>query len=351
MRRSTRELIAELLAKYETDLKSAFMSAIDDVKSSIVLRVVVEKLERGDVNGAISAMHLDADAFAKLELALAEAYNAGGQATVGNLPKVADPEGNRVIWRFGVRNEPGEQELRQHSATMVTRIVEDQRQGIRQALETGLSEGRNPRSTALDVIGRINRVTGNREGGIIGLTAPQERYVASAREELSSGDPKAMRAFLGRARRDKRFDRTILKAIKDGKPLDAATVNRIVGRYSDRLLDLRGEMLARTETMTALGKSRDDAIRQQIATGKIKAEDVTKIWHSASDNRVRHTHQVLNGKSAPLDGLFVSESGATLRYPHDPDGSAEEVIGCRCFCEYKIDYFASVVERLKARAA
>ena len=38
-------------------------------------------------------MHLDADSFAKLELAIAEAYNAGGATTVGNLPNVTTRPG------------------------------------------------------------------------------------------------------------------------------------------------------------------------------------------------------------------------------------------------------------------
>lgn len=349
--RSTREIVEGLLATYDARLRAAFLSAVDDIRSVIVLRVVVERLEKGDVNGAIAAMHLDVDAFSKLELAIADAYNAGGAATVENLPRLTDPAGNRVVFRFGVRNLEAETWLRQHSSALVTRIVDDQREGIRTALEEGLSKGLNPRATALDVVGRVNRATGKREGGIIGLTAPQERYVASAREELTSGDPKQMRAFLDRQRRDKRFDKTILKAIKDGKPLDKETVNRIVGRYSDRLLDLRGEMLARTEAMTALGKSREDAIRQQIAAGKISAQDVTKIWHSAGDKRVRHTHEALDGQSAMLDGSFHSPSGALLRFPHDPQAPASEIIGCRCYLEYKVDFFASVVERYKARAA
>jgi hypothetical protein len=148
-----------------------------------------------------------------------------------------------------------------------------------------------------------------------------------------SGEPDQLRSYLTRNRRDRRFDRTITAALRDGKPIPIEIVNRIVCRYADRLLELRGEMLADTETMTALGKSRDDAIRQQIAAGKIVVEDVTKVWRSAGDSRVRYTHRVLNGKSAPMDGFFASPSGATLRFPGDPQAPGSEIVGCRCWMD------------------
>ncbi|MHC1549399.1 phage minor head protein [Phyllobacterium sp. K27] len=345
---SNRSIFEQLLDKYDSTLAEAFFQGIDAIKSQITLRIVVERLERGDIAGAIDAMQIEQEAFSALEIALREAYNAGGVSFVENLPKLKDPEGNRVIWRFGVRDYAGEAFLRDHSAQMVTRIVEDQRVAVRQALETGLSEGRNSRSTALDVVGRINRVTGKREGGIIGLTSPQERFVASARAELLSGNPELLRNYLTRQRRDKRFDRTVMAAIREGKPISAEMLGRMVGRYSDRLLQLRGEMLARTETMMAIGTARENAMRQQIDAGKVASQDVQKIWRSAADGRVRHTHRVLNGQAISFEAAFQSVSGARLRFPGDPDAPINEISGCRCHLEYKVDYFASVVRQYRA---
>jgi hypothetical protein len=290
MATSNRSAFEQLLDKYEPVLKAAFLDAIADIRSQVTLKLLVERLERGDVAGALDVLQIERAAFGPLELALAEAYNAGGMDLANGL-KLRDPQGERVLFRFGVRNPEAEAWLAQHSATLVTRIVEDQRQGIRTALTEGLAAGQNPRRTALDVVGRVSRVTGKREGGIIGLTAPQERFVASARSELISGDPAALRNYIGRERRDRRFDAAVMKAIKAEKPMDRATVDRIVGRYSDRLLELRGEMLSRTETMAALGKSRDDAMRQAIQAGKVDASFVTKTWRAAGDGRVRHQHR------------------------------------------------------------
>lgn len=338
----------ELLDRYEPRLAAAFREAIDAIKSSIILARVVDRLERGDINGAVEAMQIDADAFSALEIALQEAFNAGGVNLTGEMPRVTDPNGNRVIWRFGVRNPEAERILRELSSTMVTHITDDQRDGIRYALEQGLVRGANPRSTALDIVGRQNAVTKRREGGVIGLTRHQIEFIERARVNLSSGDPALMRQYLTLKTRDKRFDRTVLAAIRAGKPIPAETLNRIIARLNDKNLLLRGEMLARTETMMALGASRDEALRQQIAAGKVAAQDVTKKWHSAGDNRVRHTHRVLNGKSVGIDKSFQSPSGALLRYPGDRQAPISEISGCRCWVEYKVDYIGASSRRYKA---
>ncbi|MDW9852713.1 head morphogenesis protein [Sinorhizobium meliloti] len=341
----------QLLSAYELKLAAAFREAIEEIRSSVVLARVIERLERGDINGAVEAMQIEPEAFSTLEIALQEAFNAGGTNAVGELPKVTDPQGNRVIWRFGVRNPVAEAILRELSSTMVTHITDDQRQGIRQALEQGLARGANPRSTALDVVGRQSRVTGRREGGVIGLTRYQIEFIERARLHLASGDPDLMNRYFELKTRDKRFDRTVMAAIRAGKPVTGEALTKIVGRLRDKNLLLRGEMLARTETMMALGSARDEAMRQQIEAGKVQAQDVKKRWHSAGDNRVRHTHRVLNGQAVGIDEVFQSPSGAMLRYPGDPRAPISEISGCRCWCEYEVDYISAGLRRYRARAA
>lgn len=341
-RLSSRERIEQLTEEFEPRLRRAFLASIADIRDSIVLKIIIERLERGDINGAVDAFHLEPEAFARLELAIAEAYNSGGAATVDEFPRVTDPSGDRVVFHFGVRNMQAENWLRTHSAELVTEIVDDQREGIRKALSDGLAAGQNPRQTALDVVGRM--VNGKRQGGVIGLTSHQAGYVANARAELVRLDA----SYFDRALRDKRFDSTVRAAIADGKPLTAEQIDRITGRYADGMRRLRGEMLARTETMTALAKSRDDAIRQQIDAGKVNPQDVTKVWRSAHDDRVRFSHRVLNGQEKPLDEAFVSPSGALLAYPGDPNAPISEIIGCRCWMEYRIDFIAPVVRRFNA---
>ena len=147
-----------------------------------------------------------------------------------------------------------------------------------------------------------------------------------------------MRDYLGLTRRDKRFDGTVLKAIREGRALDQETVSRITGRYSDRLLALRGETIARTETLGALARSKAEAFEQVIDTGAIQRSQVKKRWVATRDNRTRDSHRAVNGETVQLDGVFSNG----LAYPHAEGAPASETVNCRCTYEHVVDYLAGI---------
>lgn len=340
-RLTPREQFEQLISGFEPLIRKAFEDAVEDIKTRAEIGRIVERLERRDIEGAMRALHLDPAVFRPLDTAIVNAYNGGGVATTGRLPLIRQPGGGQVIIRFDTRNVRAENWLRDHSSRLISNIVDDQRNAIRTALVQGMEAGRNPRSTALDIVGRLNRATGRREGGVIGLTAQQERFAASYLDDLLSGDPARLRATLERARRDKRFDRTVLKAINEQRPVGAEIAGRMVGRYRDRMLQLRGETIARTETMAALNESQMEAMRQAV-DGGVDATTIVKVWRSSSDDRVRDSHRAMHGQEVSLNGKFTSPSGAMLAYPGDPEAGASEIINCRCWMETKIDFLAGL---------
>ncbi|TPM39374.1 head morphogenesis protein [Mesorhizobium sp. B2-2-3] len=342
-RLSPRERFEQLLADFAPKLRTAFLEAIDDITGNIVLRRIVERLERGDINGAVAAMHLDPAAFRPLDEAIRAAFNGGGVATVEGMPTLRDPSGHRIVVRWDARNLAAEQWLQAHSAQLVTGIVQDQMTSIRTALETGLARGNNPTKTAVAVVGRVSTVTGRREGGIIGLTGPQASFVATARDELLSGDPAQIRKYLERTRRDKRFDKTVAKAIADGKPVPATMVDRITGRYADSLLKLRADTIGLHETFAALGASKDIAFRQQMEKGNLQAQHVTKGWKHTPQEHGRMQHIAMQGQVVPFDQSFTAPDGTAIPYPHAPGVPTRHTLGCKCFAEYKIDFVAQLV--------
>ena len=59
-----------------------------------------------------------------------------------------------------------------------------------------------------------------------------------------------------------------------------------------------------------------------------KSTDPRGTWVTMKDEKVRHEHVLLHGKTVPLGNSFI-KSGV-LRFPGDPLGAPELTIGCRC---------------------
>lgn len=334
----------DLLAKFEPEIAAAFRTAIADIRSRANLAKVIEALSTGDMPGALDALYIEEPAFAAVVEAIRASYTAGGNAGVATMQRIDDRDGRAVVIRFDGRNARAEAWLTGHSSDLVTQIVSDQRNAIRTALNEGMVRGAHPRTVALDVVGRIDRATGRRQGGVIGLTSQQEEYSRTAAQELASGDTAAMRNYLTRARRDKRFDRSVTKAIREGAKIPADTAGKAVTGYRNRLLQLRGEMIGRTEALTSLRAAKHESYLQAVGRGSVTARSIRRTWRDAGDLRVRHTHVGLNGETVGLTEAFKSPSGALLLFPGDTSlgASASEVIGCRCDVDYRIDFLANL---------
>ena len=65
----------------------------------------------------------------------------------------------------------------------------------------------------------------------------------------------------------------------------------------------------------------------------VKNGATQKTWQTMMDDRVRDTHQYLQGVTAPIDGEFYSFKGGSTKYPGQW-GIAEEDCNCRCYLTY-----------------
>jgi hypothetical protein len=323
-----------LLEGWWSKIKAAFMRSVRSIIDFAQIGRIAERLERGDVEGAVKEVGLDPVSFRDLGKAIEEAFEDGGKFTAKRIPAIKEPDGHRLNVQFDVRNPVAERILKEESSKLVTEIVDDQRNMIRETLRKAMEAGQNPREAALDLVGRINPVTKQRSGGSIGLTSTQEGWVRAYEADLRSANP---RAALSRTLRDKRFDRSVLKAVKDGVPLSEDAIQKMVIAYKNRALRYRAEAIARTESLSALHQAKMEALRQAIEKG-LDPTTITLTWHTAGDKRVRHTHQGMNGQTIKYGEKFVSPSGARLAFPGDPSAPAAESINCRCLAEEKIDF-------------
>jgi hypothetical protein len=287
-------------------------------------------------------LNVDEGFFSVVERELSEAFFQAGVYQVGLIPATPLPDnGTKLVVRFKGRHPRAETFLAQQSSTLITGILDEQRDLIREVLRKGIEKGQSPLKTALDIAGRMKN--GKRTGGIIGLDSKKAEWLQSSIDELS--DPAKMPNYLKRKLRDKRFDGIVKRAIRDDKPLKVSDVRKISSRYSDRLLKHRADVIARTETLKSLNAGKYEALEQIVDTGRIEREQIVLVWHDTGDSKTRDSHAKMGGQKIKLGEAFVSPTGARLKFPTDTSlgATGEDVIQCRCWMETRIDYLSRAV--------
>lgn len=337
---SNRDPFDALTEEWEPQTRRAFLEAVQGIVDRQNVSLIARLLENGDVNGALRAVGLDPLDFRGLDQIITQTFGAGGEAFAEDVNRQAplkSPEGAIVQFFFNARNPEAENWIRTRSSNLITQIVDDQRNMVREFLRVGLVEGNNPRTTALDLVGRIDPRTKQRTGGVIGLTSGQEAWQRAYEAELRSGEPGELKKALARGLRDKRFDRTIAKAIRTGEPLPADTIQKMVIAYRNRSLKYRADTIARTETIRTLGQSQVETWNQAISTGRVRQDQLLKIPVSARDERVRHRHREvenLNAKGVNWSEPYKVPAGMQpqMHAPYDEPM-------CRCRERVKVDRF------------
>ena len=322
--------IRRLALRMEPRLRRAFLQAMSQHKGRFTVKEIATAIEAGNVQGLLDTIAPKPGTLIGYDEEIRAGYIAAGVAALASVP---NPPNRQLEIAFNARDPQAVEFLQTISGDKITEIIDDQRVMIQQSLAASRAEGLGADQIARNLIGRIEG--GQRTGGVIGLHSRQSGYVDAARQEL--GDPALMRNYLTRKRRDRRFDSVVKRAIRDGRALSQRDIERITGRYADRLLQLRAETIARTETLTALSAGQNEAMRQLIQQEGLRPEQVRKVWRTASDSRVRDAHAFLNGDSVGANERFANG----LLYPHDPSGSPEQVINCRCVAETRVDWLSN----------
>lgn len=349
-RKSPKKTLLDLADGMVPNIRKAFLAAMQDVTDTVVLKQVIAAIELGDFERAFRSLGLTPAAMRPLMASIERAFETGGVAVGKTFPKslATHQPGVKATFRFDVRDTRAEQWAAALSARMVQTEIEHIKASIRNIVADGVTAGRNPKSMALDIVGRVNRKTGQRQGGVIGLTQNQERWVANVRTDLETLDA---RYFTRKLRvKNKAADAMVRDAIKSGKPLTADQINKLTGGYANNTLRYRGEVIGRTEGLNALRQSNREAHLQVVDMGAAKKEDVKRIWDATGDKRTRpeHNQAETDTRAQPVgvDEPFVltDAAGSQLMFPGDDSLGADPsmTIQCRCIEEYQIDWAAGV---------
>lgn len=311
-----RARVDALLADYEAFVRQQFELFLSSVRDPAVLDAVELALAEGRVMDAFAIV--DSYVIRLGDAIVAPAVNVGraeAQA-LATQPGVAD---SGVAVSFNPTSPEVVEAQRRNRLDFVVQVSEDQRLAISQALTSAAAEGLGPAETA-----RAFR-------DALGLTSYQQGLVESYRALLEMNSAQALERQL----RDRRYDRGLENAIEEDEILPQARIDLMVDRYRERMLQMRGETIARTEAGRVAESTRHlSALQVADAAG---ARNLTvKQWTATRDARTRDTHAEMDGQARLMDDYFDSPSGATLLYPHDSDAPAAEVINCRCTVQHHV---------------
>lgn len=115
---------------------------------------------------------------------------------------------------------------------------------------------------------------------------------------------------------DKDINNILVDSYREG--VGYKEVGRRLTKKFNQLQTFEAERIARTETHSA----------HELGTMQAFEDlDVEYLqWDAHLDNRVRETHEEIDGEIIPLDGTFSNG----LKYPGDKNGPIKEWINCRC---------------------
>lgn len=232
---------------------------------------------------------------------------------------VMSDEPMSLVFTFDARNPRVERFIREYREQRVRELTEEQADTVRDTVFQAALTGASP-----DEIARQVRQS-------IGLTTSQAAQVRNYRAQLEALDPRAMQRSL----RDKRFDRTVSRAITTGTPLSPEQVDKMVDAYHRRYLAYRAMTIARTEGVGAANNGHVMAMKEWLAQNPNYT--VVKTWIATKDERTRPDHKALHGQeSVGIDTPFRCENGDMIRWPGDQDAPARQTIQCRCTLSTRI---------------
>lgn len=304
--RERAQLRLQLLAeRIEPALRARFLQVALSLRVTSIERVA-QLLAANDLDGAVRYLFEQPG----MSVALTElraAYAAGVLRLVRDVARDLSGE-LRVTVVTPVLTPPLIAAVRRWEDGAFANVAAELRLGIRETIALELQRGIGPRQVAVALKSGI---------GAGGLTAYDAKIIASFRAALEEG---RMADALGRALRDKRFDRSLT-----GKRLLPAQIDKMVEAYRRKLVAFRAETFARAASMQAANEASAVGWHAAVEQGRIPYVEVRRYWVVAQDERLCPTCEPVprqNPNGTGLDDDFQTPVGAVYAPPLHPN--------CRC---------------------
>lgn len=262
-------------------IRTAILRAVAHIRDETVRRDVIEALDRGDVQAAVDAIRFDEGE--RLLRSVIPADLRGAYELAGARAATTLSRSLRAVARFDLTNPASVEYARTRSADMIREFGRSSRDAVRGLIERAFEEGIPPRRLAPMLI----------DSGI-GLTDRYAKAVDRYRRELQLSDR------------------------------EQGQVDRMTQRYADRLLKIRAENIARTETLAAENEGQRELWNQAAADGLLDPTTTRRRWIVTEDDRLCPLCEPLDGETVPLLGGVYS--GGVSGPPLHPQCRCAEVI-------------------------
>lgn len=310
---STWKWLLRTATTFEGPIRKAFLEALRKIKQEMGDPAELARaLESGDVETAMRMLGVDEI----VQVELARELEPAVQKIVLHIGSETPAQTMRTIrgaigMSFNLRNPKTAEYLRAYNFEMIKDISDTTREGIRAVLQNAFAMGGHPYVQARTI----------REG--LGLTANQEAAVTNYRSLLLNSD----RAALSRQLRDRRYDATLNQALgaDRSRALTDDQIDTMVGRYRQRMINMRATTIARTETIRAANAAQNMAWGQAAEAGLFDAKTARRFWFVTPDDRACPVCQAIpedNDEGVGLDEDFDTELGPV---PYAPAHTL-----CRC---------------------
>lgn len=325
-----RERMDALVTASQGRIRRAWRAMVEHLLEVNPGEQIAEMIRTGHVSGYYPPVVGIADAAKRAAVAWHAAYIAAGQTTARWLDRQLRGEAvAKKVPVFDPSDPPAVRWAAENDMRLIREIEDETKAMIHQVLLGAARTGSNPLEVARELRSSI------------GLTAKQTQIVENYRRQLESGQ---FSAALRRELSSGHSDRVIANAMRNQVAMSKAQIDTAVERYRSNWIDMRARTIARTEGLRVAHQGSDELYRQAIARGDVSADQLDQQWHHAGHAATfagkgksrgkgsgpRPFHVSMNGQIQPFGTPFVSGLGAELRYPGDPEASAEETANCRC---------------------
>lgn len=278
----------EIARRLEPMMRAPFLKSVREMYGSEALKKIQAALRAGQA--------IPPDALTALVTAMAQGQRAGfvmsmqaanvagGDYEASQLPKAVERRAGAPVVYDPVTAGAVDWAQRR-AAALVTEVTADTRAALNDTVATYIRQGVRPEVMAREI------------KGMIGLRSDQQQAALNYRAALEEQGVKAER------------------------------IDRLMEKYQSEQLQSRAELIARTETMTALNEGRAAMIQEVVETGLVLETELIKTWATAKDERVCPVCGPMDGESIGRNETFVLPDATEIEQPPAHPN-------CRCVVTY-----------------